>query len=55
MPPHSFTIFEIKKHYQHEPKINGVYLPKTKDGTCLINLDEYKSIGSHGWLCMRMV
>ena len=32
MPPHPLTDFEIQKHYQNEPKFNGVYsrnnLPK---------------------------
>ena len=36
MPPYHLTYFEIQKHYQNEPKFNGVYsrnnLPKIKDG-----------------------
>ena len=44
MLPHPFTNFEIQKYYQNESKLNGVYsrnnLPKTKDGTYVINLDE---------------
>ena len=44
MLPHPFTNFEIQKYYQNESKFNGVYsrnnLPKTKDGTYVINLDE---------------
>ena len=32
MPPHPLTNFEIQKHYQNEPRFNGVYsrdnLPK---------------------------
>ena len=51
MLPHPLTNFEIQKYYQNEPKINGVYsrnnLPKMKDGTYVINLDESKSIGTH--------
>ena len=47
MPPHSITNFEMQKYYQNETKFNGVYLrnnlPKIKDGTYVINLDEYKS------------
>ena len=50
MLPHPFTNFEIPKYYQNEPKFNGVYsrnnLPK-KDGTHVINLDEFKSIQTH--------
>ena len=50
MPPHLLTIFEIQK-YQNEPKFNNVYsrnnLSKVKDGAYVINLDEYKSIGTH--------
>ena len=53
MPLHPLTNFEIQKYYQNEPKINGVYsrnnLPKIKDGTYVINLDEHKLIGTH-WI-----
>ena len=52
MPPHPLTNFELQKNYQNElPKFNGVYsrnnLHKVKDGEHAINLDEYKSIGTH--------
>ena len=51
MPPHPLTNIEIQKHYQNELKVNGVYLTnhlsKIKDGAYIINLDEYKSIGTH--------
>ena len=51
MRPHCLTNFEIQKYYQNKPKFNGVYsknnLPKIKDGTYAINLDEYESIGIH--------
>ena len=57
MQPHPLTNFEIQKHYQNEPKINGVYsrnnLPKVKDGIYVINLDEYKSIGTH-WIALNV-
>ena len=50
---HPLTNFEIQKYCQNEPKFNGVYprnnLPKIKDGTYVINLDEYESIGTH-WI-----
>ena len=53
MPPHPLTNFEIQRYYQNEPKFNGVYsrdkLPKIKDGVYVINLDDYKSIGTH-WI-----
>ena len=46
MPPQLLTNFEIQKYYQNQPKFNGVYsrnnLPKIKDGTFVINLNEYK-------------
>ena len=49
----SFKNFELQKYYQNEPKFNGVYsrnnLPKIKDGAYVINLDEYKSVGTH-WI-----
>ena len=42
-------------YYQKEPKLNGVYsrnnLPKIKDGANAINLDEFKSVGSH-WIAL---
>ena len=41
----------MKTYYQNESKINGVYsrnnLAKIKDGKYVINLDEYKLIGTH--------
>ena len=55
MEPHQLTNFEIKKYYHNEPKCNGVYLinnlPKIKDGTYIINLDEYRSIGTN-WIAL---
>ena len=56
MPPHPLTNLEIQKYYQSEPKFNGVYskdnLPnKIKDGTYVINLDEYYDIGTH-WVAL---
>ena len=55
MPPHPLTNFEIQKYYQNKPRFNGVYsrnnLPKIKDGTYVINLDEFKSIGAH-WIAL---
>ena len=51
MPPHPLTNFEVQKYYQNEPKFNGVYsrnnLPKIKHGAYVINLDKFKSIGTH--------
>ena len=49
------TNSEIQKFYQNQPKIKGFYsrnnLPKIKDGTYIINLDEYKSIGTQ-WIAL---
>ena len=57
MPPHPLTNFEIQKYYQNETKFNGVYsrnnLSKAKDGTYVIKLDEYKSIGTH-WIALYL-
>ena len=40
---------------ENEPRFNGVYsrdnLPKIKDGTYVINLDEYSDIGTH-WVAL---
>ena len=48
MPSHHLTNFEIQNYYQKESTFNGVYsrnnLPKIKDGTYAINLDEYQSV-----------
>ena len=55
MPPHPLTNSEIQKNYQNEPKFDGVYsrrnLLKIKDGTYVIHLSEYKSIGTH-WIAL---
>ena len=55
MSPHPLTNFEIQKYYQNKPKFNSVYsrnnFAKIKDGTYLINLDDFKSIGTH-WLAL---
>ena len=55
MLAYPLTNFEIQKYYENEPKFNGVYsrnnLSKIKDGSYIINLDEYESIGSH-WIAL---
>ena len=55
MPPHPLTNFETQKYYQNESKFNGVYwrnnLPKINDGTYVINLHEFKPIGTH-WIAL---
>ena len=52
MPLHPLSNFEIRRYYQNEPRFNEVYsrdnLPKkTKDGTYIINLDEYADVSIH--------
>ena len=54
MPLHPLANFEIQKYYQSEHIFKGVYscnyLPNTmKDEAYVVNLDEYKSIGTH-WI-----
>ena len=54
--PHPLGNFEIQKYYQNEPRFDSVYsrnnLPaKIKDGTYVINLDEYAGFGSH-WVAL---
>ena len=66
MPPHPLTSFEIQKYYQNDAqlsskneskfnKFNGVYsrnnLPKINYVAYVINLDEYKSIGTN-WITL---
>ena len=55
MPPYPITNFEIQKIYQNKSRFNGVYsrdnLPKIKDGTYVINLDECCDIGTH-WVAL---
>ena len=56
MPSHPLTNFEIQKYYKNEPRFNGVLsrnnLPKKiKDGAYIINLDEYKDVGTH-WIAL---
>ena len=50
MPPHPLNNFGMQKYYQNKPKFNCAYsksdLPKIKDGAYVINLDEFKSIGT---------
>ena len=52
MLPHPLTNFEIQKYSQNEPRFDGVFsrnnLPKKiKDGTYVINLDEYADVDTH--------
>ena len=55
MPLYLLTNYEIQKYYQNKAKFNGFYsinnLPKIKDGAIVIDLDQYKSIGSY-WLAL---
>ena len=59
LPFHPLTNFEITEYYKNEPRFNGVYsrnnLPKTiKKGAYVINLDEYKNIGTH-WIALFVI
>ena len=53
--PYPLANFETQKYYQKKPSFNGVYsrnnLPKIKDRTYVINLDAFKSIGTH-WIAL---
>ena len=58
IPPHPLTNFEIQKYYQDEPRFNGVFSrdnlhDKIKDGTYVINLDEYSDVGTH-WIALYL-
>ena len=52
---HPLTNFEIQKYYQNKTKFNGAYLrndlPKIKNEAYVINLDRYKSVGTH-WIAL---
>ena len=55
-PPHPLTNFEIQEYYQNEPRFNGVFsrdnLPNIiKNGAYVVNLDEYRDIGTH-WVAL---
>ena len=55
-PPHPSTNFEIRRYYQNEPRFNSVFsrnnlLLKIKDGTYVMNLDEYADVGTH-WITL---
>ena len=55
---HPLTNFEVQKYYKNEPRFNGVYsrdnLPnKIKDGTYVINLDDFLILELIGLLCMH--
>ena len=63
--PHPLTNFDLQAFCQNEPRFNGVFsrdnLPNTihshelgsavKNGTYVINLDEYRNIGTH-WVAL---
>ena len=56
LTPHPLTNFEIQEYYQNEPRFNGVFsrdnLPNSiKNGAYVINLDEYRDIGTH-WVAL---
>ena len=56
MPSHPSTNFEIRKYYENGPRFNGIFsrynLPKKiKDGTYVINFDEYADTGTH-WIAL---
>ena len=56
MPVHPLTNFDILNDYENELRFNNVFsrdnLPKTiKNGTCIINLDEYADVGTH-WIAL---
>ena len=55
MLPDPLTNFEIQRYYWNEPKFNGAYsktnLPKIKYEASVINLDKFKSLGTH-WIAL---
>ena len=57
MPPHPLINFEMGKYYQKKRNFNGVYsrnnLSKIKDGTYIINVDEYELLETH-WIALNV-
>ena len=56
IPPYPLTNFEIQAYYQNEARFNRVFsrdnLPNIiKNGAYVINLDEYRDIGTH-WVAL---
>ena len=56
LTPHPLTNFAIQQFYQNEPRSIGVFsrdnLPNSiKNGAYVINLDEYRDIGTH-WVAL---
>ena len=54
--PHPLTNFEIQEYYQNEPTSNEIFSrdnpPNTiTNGGYVINLDEYRDIGTH-WVAL---
>ena len=54
--PHPLAKFEIQEYHQNEPRFNGDFsrdnLPyNIKNGAYIINLDEYRDIGTH-WVTL---
>ena len=53
LPAHPLTNFEIQEYYQNKPRFNGAFsrdnLPNNdiKNGAYVINLDEYRDVGTH--------
>ena len=51
MSPHTLTNSEIQRYYQDEGTFSNVYsrnnLPRIKDRAYVVNLLEYKSVGTH--------
>ena len=56
MSLHPLTNFEIQRYYQNEPRLNGMFsrsnlTNEIKDGTYVINLDQYVDVGTH-WVAL---
>ena len=52
IPPHRLTNLETQKYYKNELRFNGVrsrnnLFEKIRDGTYIINLEEYANVGTH--------
>ena len=48
MPPHPLTNFKIQKHYQNEPRFNGVYSRDNLPERCSAEIKDGRGVRGRG-------